>query len=147
MRLLSSHVKTVERGLLREIEGWYYPFYVQFKFYRQQEENVDVMSLTDKQGEVNRLLGEKDHLKKEEEALRKVIAAVKKQVSALQVEQLEIKNRVPLSRVSPSFFLGQTNSRPVEEIEGEQAELNLEVLNQMHSGTFVVQQEQEEDSD
>ena len=65
------------------------------------------MSYTDKQSEVNKLLGEKEHLKQEEVALRKVIEAVKKQVSALQVEQLEIKNRVPLSRVSPSFFLGQ----------------------------------------
>ena len=106
-----------------------------------------IMSQTDKQSEVNRLLGEKEHLKQEEAALRKVIEAVKKQVSALQVEQLEIKNRVPLSRVSPSFFLGQPSSRPAEEVEGQQAELNLEVLNQMHSGTFVVQQEQEEDSD
>ena len=110
-------------------------------------QHVDVMSQTDKQSEVNRLLGEKEHLKQEEAALRKVIEAVKKQVSALQVEQLEIKNRVPLSRVSPSFFLGQPSSRPAEEVEGQQAELNLEVLNQMHSGTFVVQQEQEEDSD
>ena len=105
------------------------------------------MSQTDKQSEVNRLLGEKEHLKQEEAALRKVIEAVKKQVSALQVEQLEIKNRVPLSRVSPSFFLGQPSSRPAEEVEGQQAELNLEVLNQMHSGTFALQQEQEEDSD
>ena len=110
-------------------------------------ENVGTMSQTDKQSEVNRLLGEKEHLKQEEAALRKVIEAVKKQVSALQVEQLEIKNRVPLSRVSPSFFLGQTSSRPAEEVEQGQAELNLEVLNQMHSGTFVLQQEQEEDSD
>ena len=104
------------------------------------------MSQNDKQTEVQRLLGEKEHLKQEEAALRKVIEAVKKQVSALQVEQLEIKNRVPLSRVSPSFFLGQTTNRPAEEVE--QAELNLEVLNQMHSGTFVLQeQEQEEDSE
>ena len=104
------------------------------------------MSQNDKQTEVQRLLGEKEHLKQEETALRKVIEAVKKQVSALQVEQLEIKNRVPLSRVSPSFFLGQTTNRPAEEVE--QAELNLEVLNQMHSGTFVLQeQEQEEDSE
>ena len=104
------------------------------------------MSQNDKQTEVQTLLGEKEHLKQEEAALRKVIEAVKKQVSALQVEQLEIKNRVPLSRVSPSFFLGQTTSRPAEEVE--QAELNLEVLNQMHSGTFVLQeQEQEEDSE
>ena len=106
-----------------------------------------IMSQTDKQSEVNRLLGEKEHLKQEEAALRKVIEAVKKQVSALQVEQLEIKNRVPLSRVSPSFFLGQPSSRPAEEEEGQQAELNLEVLNQMHSGTFVVQQEQEQEED
>jgi len=105
------------------------------------------MSYTDKQSEVNKLLGEKEHLKQEEVALRKVIEAVKKQVSALQVEQLEIKNRVPLSRVSPSFFLGQPVGRPAEEVEqvGE-AELNLEVLGQMHSGTFAVE-EQEEDSD
>ena len=104
------------------------------------------MSQNDKQTEVQRLLGEKEHLKQEEAALRKVIEAVKKQVSALQVEQLEIKNRVPLSRVSPSFFLGQTTNKPAEEVE--QAELNLEVLNQMHSGTFVLQeQEQEEDSE
>jgi len=105
------------------------------------------MSYTDKQSEVNKLLGEKEHLKQEEVALRKVIGAVKKQVSALQVEQLEIKNRVPLSRVSPSFFLGQGVGRPAEEVEqvGE-AELNLEVLGQMHSGTFAVE-EQEEDSD
>ena len=105
------------------------------------------MSFTDKQSEVNKLLGEKEHLKQEEVALRKVIEAVKKQVSALQVEQLEIKNRVPLSRVSPSFFLGQPVDRPAEEVEqvGE-AELNLEVLGQMHSGTFAVE-EQEEDSD
>ena len=105
------------------------------------------MSYTDKQSEVNKLLGEKEHLKQEEVALRKVIEAVKKQVSALQVEQLEIKNRVPLSRVSPSFFLGQPAVRPAEEVEqvGE-AELNLEVLGQMHSGTFAVE-EQEEDSD
>ena len=105
------------------------------------------MSYTDKQSEVNKLLGEKEHLKQEEVALRKVIEAVKKQVSALQVEQLEIKNRVPLSRVSPSFFLGQPVGRPAE--EGEQvgeAELNLEVLGQMHNGTFAVE-EQEEDSD
>ena len=105
------------------------------------------MSYTDKQSEVNKLLGEKEHLKQEEVALRKVIEAVKKQVSALQVEQLEIKNRVPLSRVSPSFFLGQPVGRSAEEVEqvGE-AELNLEVLGQMHSGTFAVE-EQEEDSD
>ena len=105
------------------------------------------MSFTDKQSEVNKLLGEKEHLKQEEVALRKVIEAVKKQVSALQVEQLEIKNRVPLSRVSPSFFLGQPVGRSAEEVEqvGE-AELNLEVLGQMHSGTFAVE-EQEEDSD
>ena len=105
------------------------------------------MSYTDKQSEVNKLLGEKEHLKQEEVALRKVIEAVKKQVSALQVEQLEIKNRVPLSRVSPSFFLGQPVGQPAEEVEqvGE-AELNLEVLGQMHSGTFAVE-EQEEDSD
>ena len=116
-------------------------------FTSSYRENVGTMSQTDKQSEVNRLLGEKEHLKQEEAALRKVIEAVKKQVSALQVEQLEIKNRVPLSRVSPSFFLGQTSSRPAEEVEQGQAELNLEVLNQMHSGTFVLQQEQEEDSD
>ena len=105
------------------------------------------MSYTDKQSEVNKLLGEKEHLKQEEVALRKVIEAVKKQVSALHVEQLEIKNRVPLSRVSPSFFLGQPVGQPAEEVEqvGE-AELNLEVLGQMHSGTFAVE-EQEEDSD
>ena len=105
------------------------------------------MSYTDEQSEVNKLLGEKEHLKQEEVALRKVIEAVKKQVSALQVEQLEIKNRVPLSRVSPSFFLGQPVCQPAEEVEqvGE-AELNLEVLGQMHSGTFAVE-EQEEDSD
>ena len=105
------------------------------------------MSYTDKQSEVNKLLGEKEHLKQEEVALRKVIEAVKKQVSALQVEQHEIKNRVPLSRVSPSFFLGQPVGQPAEEVEqvGE-AELNLEVLGQMHSGTFAVE-EQEEDSD
>ena len=116
-------------------------------FTSSYRENVGTMSQTDKQSEVNRLLGEKEHLKQEEAALRKVIEAVKKQVSALQVEQLEIKNRVPLSRVSPSFFLGQPSSRPAEEVEQGQAELNLEVLNQMHSGTFVLQQEQEEDSD
>ena len=105
------------------------------------------MSYTEKQSEVNKLLGEKEHLKQEEVALRKVIEAVKKQVSALQVEQLEIKNRVPLSRVSPCFFLGQGVGRPAEEVDqvGE-AELNLEVLGQMHSGTFAVE-EQEEDSD
>ena len=131
---------------MREIKGWFYLFYVHFKL-QTTRENVGAMSQTDKQGEVNRLLGEKEHLKQEEAALRKVIEAVKKQVSALQVEQLEIKNRVPLSRVSPSFFLGQTSSRPAEEVEQGQAELNLEVLNQMHSGTFVLQQEQEEDSD
>ena len=129
---------------MREIEGWFYLFYIHFKL-QTTRENVGAMSQTEKQSEVNRLLGEKEHLKQEEAALRKVIEAVKKQVSALQVEQLEIKNRVPLSRVSPSFFLGQTSSRPAEEVE--QAELNLEVLNQMHSGTFVLQQEQEEDSD
>ena len=129
---------------MKEIEGWFYLFYVHFKL-QTTRENVGAMSQTEKQSEVNRLLGGKEHLKQEEAALRKVIEAVKKQVSALQVEQLEIKNRVPLSRVSPSFFLGQTSSRPAEEVE--QAELNLEVLNQMHSGTFVLQQEQEEDSD
>ena len=101
------------------------------------------MSQNDKQTEVQRLLGEKEHLKQEEAALRKVIEAVKKQVSALQVEQLEIKNRVPLSRVSPSFFLGQTTNKPAEEVE--QAELNLEVLNQMHSGTFVLQEQEQEE--
>ena len=129
---------------MKEIEGWFYLFYVHFKL-QTTRENVGAMSQTEKQSEVNRLLGGKEHLKQEEAALRKVIEAVKKQVSALQVEQLEIKNRVPLSRVSPSFFLGQTSSRPAEEVE--QAELNLEVLNQMHSGTFVLQQEREEDSD
>jgi len=99
------------------------------------------MSLADRQGEVNRLLGEKEHLKKEEAALRKIIDSVKKQVSALQIEQLEIKNRMPLSRVSPSWLL----QPPVEEQESEQVELNLEVLHQLHTGTFAVEQEEEED--
>jgi len=99
------------------------------------------MSLADRQGEVNRLLGEKEHLKKEEAALRKIIDSVKKQVSALQIEQLEIKNRMPLSRVSPSWLL----QPPVEEQEAEQVELNLEVLHQLHTGTFAVEQEEEED--
>ena len=98
------------------MKGWFYLFYVHFKL-QTTRENVGTMSQTDKQSEVNRLLGEKEHLKQEEAALRKVIEAVKKQVSALQVEQLEIKNRVPLSRVSPSFFLGQPSSRPAEEVE------------------------------
>ena len=99
--------------------------------------------------QVNRLLGEKEQLRREEQSLRKVIEAVKKQVSALQVEQLEIRNRVPLSRVSPSFFLQPAagSSKPEEEAEGGQAELNLGLLQQMHRGTFVVEQEQEEESD
>ena len=49
--------------------------------------------------------------------------------------------------MSPSFFLGQPVGRPAEEVEQVvEAELNLEVLGQMHSGTFAVE-EQEEDSD
>jgi len=102
------------------------------------------MSQAGRQGEVNRLLGEKEHLKKEEAALRKIIDSVKKQVAALQIEQLEIKNRMPLSRVSPSWLL-QPPAEEVQEQEPEQVELNLEVLHQLHSGTFAVEQEEEED--
>lgn len=102
------------------------------------------MSQAGRQGEVNRLLGEKEHLKKEEAALRKIIDSVKKQVAALQIEQLEIKNRMPLSRVSPSWLL-QPPVEEVQEQEPEQVELNLEVLHQLHSGTFAVEQEEEED--
>jgi len=103
------------------------------------------MSLADRQGEVNRLLGEKEHLKKEEAALRKIIDSVKKQVSALQIEQLEIKNRMPLSRVSPSWLLQPPVEELPQEQEAEQVELNLEVLHQLHTGTFAVEQEEEED--
>ena len=100
------------------------------------------MSQKDKQGEINRLLGEKQHLKAEEEALRKIIETVKKQVSALQVEQLEIRNRVPLSRLSPAFFLGEPEKEKEQE-EGE-AELDLNLLQKIHSGTFAVEQEEVE---
>lgn len=104
------------------------------------------MTHTDKQGEINRLLGEKEHLKAEEEALKKIIDAVKKQVSALQVEQLEIKNRVPLSRVSPSFFLEPEKEKaPIQKEEEGQDELNLDLLGRMHRGTFVIEQEEESD--
>jgi hypothetical protein len=97
--------------------------------------------------QVNRLLGEKEQLRREEQSLRKVIEAVKKQVAALQVEQLEIRNRVPLSRVSPSFFLQPDagSSKQEDEAEGGQAELNLGLLQQMHRGTFAVEQEEESD--
>ena len=95
------------------------------------------MNSTNNQGEVQRLLGEKEQLKKEEQQLRQIIEQVKKQISALQVEQLEVSNRVPLARVSPAE-LGQ-------EQEEQTQELSLEVLNQMVRGTFAVEQEEEED--
>jgi len=96
------------------------------------------MSNVNSQGEVQRLLGEKEQLKREEQQLRQIIDQVKKQINSLQVEQLEVSNRVPLSRVSP-VDLG------LEKKEELNHELSLDVLNQMVRGTYVVEQEEEDE--
>ena len=106
-------------------------------------------SSIDKQAEVNRLQGEKKQLEAEEKSLRQIIESVKKQVSALQVEQLEVKNRAPLSRVSPSYFLGGSKGAETNTIEEEtvSADLSLDLLKQIHRGNFVVQSEEEEEEE
>ena len=88
------------------------------------------------QGDIQRLLREKEQLKKEEQQLMQVIEQVKKQITALQVEKLVVSNRVPL-RVSPTEF-----RQEVEE-SGNQ-ELSLDVLNQMVRGKFGVEEEEED---
>ena len=88
------------------------------------------------QGDITRLLREKEQLKKEEQQLMQVIEQVKKQITALQVEKLVVSNRVPL-RVSPTEF-----RQEVEE-SGNQ-ELSLDVLNQMVRGKFGVEEEEED---
>jgi len=99
------------------------------------------MNNINSQGEVQRLLSEKEQLKREEQQLRKIIEQVKDQVNALEVEQLEVNNRKPLATVSPT------------EIEQEQQqqqtqELNLNrVLGQLVSGTYAVDQGEEEEDD
>lgn len=95
------------------------------------------MNNSNTQGDVQRLLGEKEQLKREEQQLRQVIEQVKKQITALQVEQLVISNRVPF-RVSPTE-LGEE----VDEA-GTNQELSLDVLNQMVRGTFEVEEEEED---
>ena len=116
--------------------------------------------------EAQRLLAEKNQLEKEEVILKKIIDQVKRQLSALevsqfewlvwvliyvyndQVEQLDIKNRIPVARISPIENL--LYQPPPKETENSIPEINLDVLGQLSSGNFAVDQgevEEEEDSD
>ena len=88
--------------------------------------------------EVQRLLAEKEQLKKEEQQLRRAIDLVKKQINALQVEQLVVSNREPL-RISPVEL-----NKNVDETFNPVTDLSLDVLNQIMSGTFVAEEEEDE---
>ena len=97
---------------------------------------------------IQKLLGEKEQLKKEEEVLRSMIDKVKKQVNALQVEQLQIGSRRPLARLSPIETVATEQAQVLEKTENKIPDINLDILGNLTSGTFSVDQgevEEEED--
>ena len=100
---------------------------------------------------IQKLLGEKEQLKKEEEVLRSMIDQVKKQVNALQVEQLQIGSRRPLARLSPIETIVSTQQQQdqkLEKTENKIPEINLDILGNLQSGSFIVDQgETEEEED
>ena len=105
--------------------------------------------MTTQSSDIQRLLGEKEHLKKEEEALRSMIEKVKKQISAIQVEQLQITSRQPISTFPALEPVTQTEYKPQkkEELEGPDIsipELDLDILGNLHSRPFARNQGEEE---
>ena len=97
---------------------------------------------------IQKLLGEKEQLKKEEEVLRSMIDKVKKQVNALQVEQLQIGSRRPLARLSPIETVTTQQDQQLEKTENKIPEINLDILGNLSSRAFSVDQgevEEEED--
>jgi predicted nuclease with TOPRIM domain len=110
------------------------------------------------QDKIQKLQAEKNQLKREEKTLRQLVDLVKNQISGLQVEQLEINNRIQLEsgsrsnltrHIPPSFeekINVETQSREVNKTK-----LNLgqssQVLDQMMRGTFAIEQDEEEDSE
>lgn len=86
--------------------------------------------------DIQRLRSELSRLQEEEEVLQQIINIVKTQLSAVQVENLEIKNRLPQPVLSQAeldqlVFTDQTGSELV--------------LDQMVRGTFTLQDNQEEE--
>ena len=105
--------------------------------------------MTTQSSDIQRLLGEKEHLKKEEEALRSMIEKVKKQISAIQVEQLQITSRQPITTFPALEPVTQTEYKPQkkEELEGPDIsipELDLDILGNLHSRPFARNQGDEE---
>lgn len=109
------------------------------------------------QDKIQKLQAEKNQLRKEEKTLRQLVDLVKNQISGLQVEQLEINNRIQLEsggrsnfRHSPPRFEEKINVE-TQPREVNKTKLNLgqssQVLDQMMRGTFAIEQDEEEDSE
>lgn len=99
--------------------------------------------------DIQRLLGEKEHLKKEEEVLRSMIEKVKKQINALQVEHLQVSTKLPTTRLSPVDFtpVQQQETLPTNNQQSSIPEINLDLLGNSSSGSFLVNQGEVEEED
>jgi hypothetical protein len=75
---------------------------------------------------------EKLQLQKDERALRKLIQQIKTQVDAVQIEQLEIKNRQP---ELTDDYLKELASGANQESDG------TDVLEQMVKGSYLIEEE------
>jgi membrane-associated HD superfamily phosphohydrolase len=79
--------------------------------------------------EVHKLRLEKIQLERDEEKLKNIIDKVKQQINAIEIEQLELKNRQPLSDNLIQELLSETIQQ-----QGEQPA--TQILEQMVLGNF-----------
>jgi len=80
--------------------------------------------------EVHKLRLEKIQLERDEDKLKRIIDKVKQQINAIEIEQLELKNRQPLSDNYIQELIGE-NIQVEEQQPGQ-------VLEQMVLGNFDI---------
>jgi len=105
--------------------------------------------MTSQNSDIQRLLGEKEQLKKEEDVLRSMMEKVKKQLNAVQVEQLQISNKLPLNKsYTPISEPLETNTDAPLNTGTAIPEINLDLLGPMTmTMTSVGDVEEEEEED
>jgi len=93
--------------------------------------------------EVRQLRAEKVNLQRDEEIIKALLAKLKTQLSAIQIEELEIRNRKPeLTEEYIAELAGTLQPAPAKREVKESLERNPNsVLEQMVKGQFIIEEE------
>jgi len=90
--------------------------------------------------EVRQLRVEKINLQRDEEIIKTLLAKLKTQLDAIQIEELEIRERKPQLTEEYIAELAGSLQRPAKRVVNESVKSN-NVLEQMVKGQFVIEEE------